>query len=209
METLDASDTSAIVVELNAQDLALLQNQQRAEGQPKPAWRLQADPLLLPGSVRVRADDAVVSDLIENRLESLAHSLLTDPQAWQSHSSFAPSKMASRLAAQRGSARTVEDAQAKPQAMPSASAPASPSPSPSAASVTQDHDDWHASPLSHDAHEDAKDDVHEDAAAEDEEKHTYEAHEVMNVAPVSPEAMTAQFHETLNDITLELDKHND
>ena len=122
VETLDAADAASMVVELNPQDLALLQQQQRHEGSPLPAWRTQADPALLPGSVRVRADDAVVSDLIENRLESLAHSLLHDPQAWQSQSAFSPSKLASRMASQRGSAHTVEDAQAKPQPMASAAA---------------------------------------------------------------------------------------
>mgnify|MGYP000520529274 CR=1 FL=1 len=105
---------AALLIELGLDgDSALAA--QRAEGQPKPAWRMQADHLLLPGSVRVRADDAMVSDLIENRLESLAHSLLKDPKTWQANSAFAPSKLASRLAAQRGSADTVEDAQAKAQ----------------------------------------------------------------------------------------------
>lgn len=193
IETLDAPDASALVVELNAQDLALLQNQQRTEGQPKPAWRLQADHSLLPGSVRVRADDAVVSDLIENRLESLAHSLLQDPQAWQANSAFAPSKLASRLSSQRGSAHTVEDAQAKPRSM-------NPSPLPESMAVPAADTEMNPSD-SHEAEQEETEDF--------TEKHTYEAHEVMASAAAPPEAATKNFADALSDISLELDKLDD
>lgn len=194
IETLDAPDASALVVELNAQDLALLQNQQRAEGQPKPGWRLQVDHALLPGSVRVRADDAVVSDLIENRLESLAHSLLKDPQAWQAQSAFAPSKLASRLVSQRGSADTVEDAQAKPRAMNVAEAPKPDVVDHVAAAEIE--------------HEHAVEDA-EFGAEDSTEKHTYEAHEVMASAAPPPDLATKNFADALSDISLELDKLND
>jgi hypothetical protein len=56
--------------------------------------------------VRVRADDAVVSDLIEHRLETLAQALLQDTKPWQAQTAFQPE----RLAARRGKAETVEDA---------------------------------------------------------------------------------------------------
>ena len=197
IDTLDAAEASALVVELNPQDLSLLQNLQRAEGQPKPAWRMQADHLLLPGSVRVRADDAVVSDLIENRLESLANSLLKNPKTWQANSAFAPTKLANRLAAQRGSADTVEDAQAKAPLMSASSS----FDGDNAASPLTEKAAWVAE---HEAVEDDHEDV-QDAG----EKHTYEAHEVMKAAPAPPEAMTQQFNEALNDITLELDKLDD
>lgn len=200
IETLDASDAATLVVELNAQDLALLQNLQREEGQPKPAWRFQADPLLLPGSVRVRADDAVVSDLIENRLESLAHSLLKEPPAWQTKSAFSPTKLASRLAAQRGSARTVEDAQAKAPSM----TPVSPIETPADTAAFHDSAALDAAPPSYEVEATPDEDAHDP-----EEKHTYEAHEVMKAAPPPAEAMAQQFNDTLNDITLELDKLND
>ncbi len=214
IETLDASDASALVVELNPQDLALLQNQQRAEGQPKPAWRMQADNLLLPGSVRVRADDTVVSDLIENRLESLAHSLLKDPKAWQSNSAFAPSKLASRLASQRGSAQTVEDAQAKPRAMNVTGAPAS-----SADAMPEFNNEFANSSMNkssieaqHASVDDPEAEVEhfeaDFAAVDSNEKHTYEAHEVMKAAP-PPEAITKNFADALTDISLELDKLDD
>jgi hypothetical protein len=67
---------------------------------------LVADSHLLPGSVRVRADDAVVSDLIEHRLETLAQALLQNTKPWQAQTAFQPE----RLSARRGKAETVEDA---------------------------------------------------------------------------------------------------
>jgi hypothetical protein len=56
--------------------------------------------------VRVRADDAVVSDLIEHRLETLATVLLQNTKPWQAQTAFQPE----RLSARRGKAETVEDA---------------------------------------------------------------------------------------------------
>lgn len=181
IETLDVPDASTLVVELNHNDMALLQSQQRSSEQSPPRWRMQADSLLLPGSVRVRADDAVVSDLIENRLESLAHSLLGDTSQWQPQSAFAPSRLASRLASQRGSAHTVEDAQARPH--PTQTAPVATMPSPEVDSEID--------------------------AETDTEKYTYEAHELMDAAAAAPEAMTQNFADALTEITLDLDKLDD
>jgi flagellar biosynthesis/type III secretory pathway protein FliH len=111
-----------ITVELNPADLAVLQapppaaNGQtpaNAEGAAdKPAapqwpWHLQANDDLLPGSVRASASDAVVSDLIENRLEVLARGLLLDSNRGMAQSAFQPSRMAARMA----NDREVVDAQ--------------------------------------------------------------------------------------------------
>ena len=106
IETLDVQTASSVVVELNPNDMALLQNHKAAPGEPANTWRMVADTHLLPGSVRVRADDAVVSDLIENRLENLAQALLENTKPWQAQTAFQPE----RLAARRGKAETVEDA---------------------------------------------------------------------------------------------------
>ena len=106
IETLDVQTASSVVVELNPNDMALLQNHKAVPGEQTPTWRMVADTHLLPGSVRVRADDAVVSDLIEHRLENLAHTLLQNPKAWQAQTAFHPD----RLSARRGKAETVEDA---------------------------------------------------------------------------------------------------
>ena len=106
IETLDVQTASSVVVELNPTDMALLQAHKAAPGEKTHQWRLVADTHLLPGSVRVRADDAVVSDLIEHRLETLAQALLQDTKPWQAQTAFQPE----RLAARRGKAETVEDA---------------------------------------------------------------------------------------------------
>ena len=106
IETLDVQSVSSVVVELNPSDMALLQNHKAAPGEQTHAWRLVADAHLLPGSVRVRADDAVVSDLIENRFETLAQALLQNTKPWQAQTAFQPE----RLSARRGKAETVEDA---------------------------------------------------------------------------------------------------
>lgn len=183
IDTLDTPDSTSLVVELNPHDLALM-NGQRAESPTPSNWRLQADSLLLPGSVRVRADDAVVSDLIENRLESLANSLLTDNSAWQAQSAFSPTRLASRLASQRGNAQTIEDAAMR--------APATDTP-PAGQGFAP-------------AESDISDELVE---PEDTEKHTYEAHELMETQAEKPSPMADHFNDTLNDISLELDKHHD
>lgn len=73
------SHDKAVVVTLHPDDLQRLQAlQTEAQGD----MRLDADPALLPGSVRVRAHDAEIQDLIDDRLEALARRLLGDPEAW-------------------------------------------------------------------------------------------------------------------------------
>ena len=106
IETLDIPKSSPIAVELNPSDMAILQARTTPPGEEANTWRLQADPTLLPGSVRVRADDAVVTDLVEHRLASLAQSLLAEPESWQSKSAFQPE----RLSARRTQTSLVEDA---------------------------------------------------------------------------------------------------
>ena len=117
-----------ITVELNATDLAVLQampvaspaannvsggntsdnnTSTKPEGAPaKPTapqwpWHLQASDDLLPGSVRASASDAVVSDLIEHRLEVLARGLLLDSTRGMAQSAFQPSRMAARMSGER------------------------------------------------------------------------------------------------------------
>ena len=120
-----------ITVELNAADLAVLQampvaspaannvsagnagnasdnnTSTKPEGAPaKPVppqwpWHLQASEDLLPGSVRASASDAVVSDLIEHRLEVLARGLLLDSTRGMAQSAFQPSRMAARMSGER------------------------------------------------------------------------------------------------------------
>ena len=107
-----------IMVELNPADLAVLQS----HGTDWP-WHLQANDELMPGSVRASASDAVVSDLIEHRLEALARSLLLDTSRSTAQSAFQPNRLAARMASEQ-----VVDAQPR---MPPAAAPAAaPAPTP-------------------------------------------------------------------------------
>lgn len=72
LNELDHPIKGAVVVELNPQDKKLLETLATANLQ---GVHLEAVPQLASGSVRVIANDMVVEDLIENRLEALARSL--------------------------------------------------------------------------------------------------------------------------------------
>ena len=113
-----ASRRAQVLVELHPDDLAMLQPlllRQAADDSPAaeasraaaPPWQLQANTSLQPGSVRASAEDAVVSDLVEHRLDALARQLLLDPQRQARQSAFAPE----RLAARRSDVDAVLDAQ--------------------------------------------------------------------------------------------------
>ena len=114
IDTLDQPAAKQVLVELNPQDLAVLQ----AAVAPDAAnnWRLQAKPELMPGSVQVSADDAMVSDLVENRLRALASKLLAQPERWQAQSTFTPSNLQAR---QHSS--PIEEVQVRPSTAPTAS----------------------------------------------------------------------------------------
>jgi hypothetical protein len=114
LDVLDAPASSHVLIELNPQDLMLLQTQ--AEERIGGHWRLQAQPEFLPGSVRVSAADASVTDLVEHRLATLAQALLQDPQLWQSHSSFGPQRHRSRLDRAPVQDVTARNAEAMPGA---------------------------------------------------------------------------------------------
>ena len=109
IETLDVQSVTSVVVEMNPNDMTLLQNHKAVPGEKSNTWRLIADSHLLPGSVRVRADDAVVSDLIEHRLETLAQGLLQNTKPWQAQSAFQPERLSTR----RGKTHTIDDVSAK------------------------------------------------------------------------------------------------
>jgi flagellar biosynthesis/type III secretory pathway protein FliH len=92
--------------------------------------QLEADTLLRPGSVRVRVQDTVVQDLIENRLEPLARRLLAQPEAWMQQSSLVkdraealPADTPSRdWSSQVVDVEDIEDSDIKP-ATPSSTSP--------------------------------------------------------------------------------------
>jgi len=77
---------SAVVVELNPQDKERLQAQDSAL---VAGMRLDAVKGMKPGSVRLFANDRVVEDLVEHRLEALARSLMVDVEDWRAKSALA------------------------------------------------------------------------------------------------------------------------
>ncbi len=106
VDELGNQDEAPVVVTLNPADVALLQALRQRAGMGSSEWKLHPDSELMPGSVRASAQDAVVEDLIENRIEALACNLLLDEPRWNAQSAFKPERMA-------GLARTsnrVEDA---------------------------------------------------------------------------------------------------
>ncbi len=73
------SHDKAVVVMLNPADMRGLQ---ALASEDQAALQLEADPALLPGSVRVRVHDTEIQDFIEHRLEALARRILGEPAAW-------------------------------------------------------------------------------------------------------------------------------
>jgi flagellar biosynthesis/type III secretory pathway protein FliH len=86
LDELDHPVHGAVVLELNAEDKTRLQAH---GGDFIKGMRLEAVPDLKMGSVRVMANDTVVEDLVEHRLEGLAKALLVDVDAWREKSPLA------------------------------------------------------------------------------------------------------------------------
>jgi len=86
LDELDHPAKGAVVVELSPQDKERLQAQDSAL---VAGMRLDAVKGMKPGSVRLFANDTVVEDLVEHRLEALARSLLVDVEDWRAKSALA------------------------------------------------------------------------------------------------------------------------
>jgi flagellar biosynthesis/type III secretory pathway protein FliH len=86
LDDLDHPAKGAVVIELHPEDKARLQAQGDAFTQ---GMRIDAVHDLKPGSVRVFANDMIVEDLVEHRLEALARTLLIDVESWQKKSVLA------------------------------------------------------------------------------------------------------------------------
>jgi flagellar biosynthesis/type III secretory pathway protein FliH len=86
LDELDHPVHGAVVLELNPEDKARLQ----AQGSDLiKGMRLEAMPDMQVGSVRVFANDTVVEDLVDHRIEGLAKALLVDETAWREKSPLA------------------------------------------------------------------------------------------------------------------------
>ncbi len=86
LDELDHPVHGAVVLELNPEDKARLQEH---GGDFIKGMRLEAVPEMQMGSVRVFANDTVVEDLVEHRLEGLAKALLVDVDAYREKSPLA------------------------------------------------------------------------------------------------------------------------
>ena len=118
VDELAQHDESLVLVELNPADLAMLQELRERSGLAEgSALRLQPNDKLLPGSVRASANDALVEDLIGERLVALARGLAVDEPRWRASTAFSPERIASDRLPSTG----VEDA--RPRMAPSAAAP--------------------------------------------------------------------------------------
>jgi flagellar biosynthesis/type III secretory pathway protein FliH len=109
VDELNSSSELPVDVALNPADLARLQELRERTGMAAhEAWRLRPDDALMPGSVKISGNDAIVEDLIENRVSSLARSLLLDEVRWQAHTALTPERI---MADRRADRTVVEDAQ--------------------------------------------------------------------------------------------------
>ena len=86
LDELDHPVHGAVVVELNPEDKDRLQAQ---GGELTKGMRLEAVQDMQLGSVRVFANDTVIEDLVDHRLEGLARALLVDVKAWREKSPLA------------------------------------------------------------------------------------------------------------------------
>ena len=93
LDEIDLHGQPQVVIELNPQDKARLQEM---AGDVMGQMQIQAVPTLQPGSVRVLINDTQIEDLVQNRMQSLANSLLTQPEAWREQSVFFNQPLAQR-----------------------------------------------------------------------------------------------------------------
>jgi len=121
VDELAQHDESLVLVELNPGDLSRLQELRERSGLAEgSSLRLQANEQLLPGSVRASANDALVEDLIGERLSALARGLAVDEPRWRSKTAFS----AERIASDRIPGTGVEDARPRMASSANTEAPA-------------------------------------------------------------------------------------
>ena len=93
LDEIDLHGQPQVVIELHPQDKARLQEM---AGDVMKHMQIQAVPTLQPGSVRVLMNDTQIEDLVQNRMQTLANSLLTSPEAWREQSVFFRQPLAQR-----------------------------------------------------------------------------------------------------------------
>ena len=93
LDEIDLHGQSQVLIELNPQDKSRLQEM---AGHVMSQMQIQAVSTLQPGSVRVLVNDTQIEDLVQNRMQTLANSLLTQPEAWREQSVFFRQPLAQR-----------------------------------------------------------------------------------------------------------------
>ena len=93
LDEIDLHGHPQVVIELNPQDKSRLQEM---AGDVMSQMQIQAVSTLQPGSVRVLVNDTQIEDLVQNRMQTLANSLLTQPEAWREQSVFFRQPLAQR-----------------------------------------------------------------------------------------------------------------
>jgi flagellar biosynthesis/type III secretory pathway protein FliH len=89
VDELSLNDTSMVRVELHPTDLQSWRALRQRSGLNDPIHsNVHANASLQPGSVRASANDALVDDLIGERLSALAQGLQIDESRWRAHSAF-------------------------------------------------------------------------------------------------------------------------
>lgn len=118
VDELAQHDESMVLIELHPDDVVRLQSMRERTGLNEgSALRVQANDSLAPGSVRASANDAVVEDLIGDRLSALARGLHIDEKRFAAQSAFNPK----RLATDRLPSSGVEDVRPRMSASEAAS----------------------------------------------------------------------------------------
>jgi len=122
VDDLAANDASMVQLELHPGDLHALHDLRKRAGLvEKNLPQLLANEDLPPGSVRASANDALVEDLITNRLAAIARVLNMDTERVRTHSAFHPE----RLEAERLASTAVQDVPVRMgSAAPARSSPA-------------------------------------------------------------------------------------
>ena len=111
LDEIDMHGQSQVVIELNPQDKSRLQEM---AGDVMSQMQIQAVSTLQPGSVRVLVNDTQIEDLVQNRMQTLANSLLTQPEAWREESVFFRQPLAQR----EGQAQDVPERVAYQEPLP-------------------------------------------------------------------------------------------
>ncbi|MDX1329673.1 MAG: FliH/SctL family protein [Burkholderiaceae bacterium] len=135
--------TKRITVQLHPADLVQIQTHNVAL---ENGMVLQADPAMTRGSVQVSSNDAVVQDLIQKRLRTLANKVLLKPDDWAQSSPllsegplWATTDTGTHADAVTEDATLVETPQAATQEEPATEVPAADAPMPEAP-VTEESD---------------------------------------------------------------------